>query len=117
VKPHSYADSDVISLGAKALVGDAGGLYVVVVWEEAETGKIGIGINCTLWLRDGRAAKAFWDSVKRLGSKKTILGSNEIWLTEPIVASEFPQLEERMESLLVEWERILQKVGPLRELL
>lgn len=116
LKPLKYEEAGIVSVGAKVRFGEEGELYVFASWEQLDDGKIETNIYADLWLKDAKAATAFWHAVHGLRSKKTGTGDQETWYFEAIPADEFPRLSERLEALLVGWERILAKVGPLRDL-
>jgi len=107
---------DEESVGAKARFGDEGELYVLASWEQPDDARIETNVYASLWLKDDKAATAFWHAVHGLRSKKTGNSGQITWYVEAIPADEFPRLSERLDALLAGWERILTKVGPLKDL-
>jgi hypothetical protein len=105
-----------VSVGAEARFGDQGRVYVLASWEQDEDEAIETNIYADLWLKDAKAATAFWHALHSLRPKKTGTDGHETWYVEAIPADEFPRLSERLDALLTRWERILAKVGPLKDL-
>ncbi len=116
LKLHKLEDVDTVTVGAKARFGDDGVIYTFVSWERDDDRRIVRYVCADLWLKDAKAAAFFSHAVHGLCPKKTDTGDHETVFSEAIPADEFPRLSERLEALLNGWERILAKVGPLKDL-
>jgi hypothetical protein len=117
LKPYSHEDADVVVIGAEARFVKEGRVYVGASWAPDDDGRIEASIFASLLLKDAKASAAFGHAVHGLRSKKTgTYDDHETWYAEVIAADDFPRLSERLEPLLAGWERVLAKVGPLKDL-
>jgi hypothetical protein len=116
LKSLKYEEAGIVSIGAEARFGTEGRVYAFASWEQDEDERIETNIYASLWLSDARAGTAFGHAVHGLRSKKTDTDDHETWYAEAIPADDFPRLSERLETLLTGWERILARVGPLKDL-
>ena len=114
LKDHLDIGRDWARVGAKVDVGDMGALYVFVLWDCLESPVT--SLNCSLWLKDRDLASCVYTAVTEAIPDHIGFDDAEVWLTKPILPSEFDQLTETLDAFVSRWATALEKVGPLTRL-